>query len=49
VGSLSQGAGNVANDPGLTGLSDAQLKSALPAGFDPAVRGQNPSIDNGYT
>src|ERR1043166_9522133 len=28
----SQGAGNIANDPGITGLSDAQLKSGLPAG-----------------
>jgi hypothetical protein len=44
----SQGAGNVKNDPGITGLSDAQLKSGLPAGFDPAVWGQSPSINNGY-
>ena len=34
-----QGAGNIPNDPGITGLSDAQLKSELPAGFDPAVWG----------
>ena len=44
----SQGAGNIANDPGITGLSDAQLKSELPAGFDPAIWGQSPSINNGY-
>jgi len=44
----AQGAGSVANDPGITGLSDAALKSSLPAGFDPAVWGQSPSINNGY-
>jgi len=44
----SQGAGNIPNDPGITGLTDAQLKSGLPAGFDPAVWGQSPSINNGY-
>jgi hypothetical protein len=44
----AQGAGNIANDPGITGLSDSALKSGLPSGFDPAVWGQNPSINNGY-
>ncbi len=48
VGNLSQGAGNVASDPGLTGLSDVQLKSALPSGFSPPVWGQDASINNGY-
>ena len=33
---------------GVTGLSDAQLKAGLPAGFDPAIWGQNASINNGY-
>jgi The GLUG motif len=33
---------------GVAGLSDAQLKSALPAGFDPRIWGQSPSINNGY-
>ena len=32
----------------LTGLTDAQLKSGLPAGFDPAVWGQSAGINNGY-
>ena len=36
----SQGAGNVLNDPGITGLTDQQLKSGLPAGFDPRVWGR---------
>ena len=48
IGDPSQGAGNIANDPGITGLSDAQLKSGLPAGFDPTIWGQSPSINNGY-
>jgi len=43
-----QGAGTPRNDPGITGLTDAQLKSALPAGFDPNVWGQNAGINNGW-
>jgi hypothetical protein len=48
VSDPSQGAGDVPNDPGIAGLSDAQLKSGLPAGFDPTVWGQSPGINNGY-
>jgi M26 IgA1-specific Metallo-endopeptidase N-terminal region len=48
IANPSQGAGNIANDPGIMGLSDAALKSALPSGFDPAVWGQSASINNGY-
>lgn len=44
----SQGAGSPANDPGITGLTDAQLKASLPAGFDPKVWGRSASINNGY-
>jgi hypothetical protein len=44
----SQGAGNIPNDPGITGLTDAQLKSALPDGFDPNIWSQSPNINNGY-
>ena len=33
---------------GVAGLSDAQLKSALPAGFDPKDLGPIASINNGY-
>jgi len=43
-----QGAGDPLDDPGITGLTDAQLKSALPAGFDPNVWGQSSSINNGW-
>jgi len=44
----SQGAGNISNDPGITGLTDAQLKSTLPNGFGSPVWGQNPNVNNGY-
>ncbi len=44
----ANGAGSPPNDPGITGLSDAQLKSGLPAGFDPSIWAQSPSINSGY-
>jgi len=43
-----QGAGFPPDDPGITGLTDAQLKSSLPTGFDPKIWGQDPNINNGY-
>ena len=43
-----QGAGDIPDYPGITGLTDAQLKSGLPAGFDPNIWGQKKSINNGY-
>ncbi len=43
-----QGAGNVSDDKGLTGLTDAQLKSGLPDGFDPKIWASDPNINNGY-
>jgi hypothetical protein len=43
-----RGVYNIPNEPGITGLTDAQLKSGLPAGFDPAVWAENPAINNGY-
>lgn len=48
VSDPSQGASNVPNDPGITGLTDAQLKSGLPSGFDPTIWTQNAAINNGY-
>jgi hypothetical protein len=47
IGDPSRGAGNIVNDPGITGLSDAQFKSGLPSGFDPAIWAENPSINSG--
>jgi hypothetical protein len=43
----SQGAGNVANDPGIKGLSNTKLQSKLPNGFNPRVWAENPNINNG--
>jgi hypothetical protein len=48
ITNLSRGAGNVANDPGITGETTAQLQSGLPAGFDPTIWAQSPSINNGF-
>jgi hypothetical protein len=48
ISNPAQGAGNVSNDPGLTGLTHAQMKSGLPVGFDPAVWGQSAQVNNGY-
>lgn len=33
---------------GVMGLTDAELKSDLPAGFDPNVWAEDPNINNGY-
>jgi hypothetical protein len=44
----SDGAGDIKNDPGITGLTDTQLKSGLPDGFDPAIWGQSANINSGY-
>jgi hypothetical protein len=33
---------------GASGLTDAQLKAGLPAGFDPAIWGQKADFNNGY-
>ena len=48
VSDPSQGAGNLANAPGITGLTTTQFQSGLPSGFDPSVWGQSPSINGGY-
>jgi hypothetical protein len=48
ITNLSQGAGTPANDPGITGLTSAQLQSGLPAGFSPKIWAENPSINNGF-
>jgi hypothetical protein len=48
ITNLGQGAGNIANDPGITGLTTAQFQSGLPAGFDPTVWAENANIDDGF-
>lgn len=47
ITNLSQGAGNIANDPGITGLTTQQFQSGLPVGFDPSVWAENTGINNG--
>jgi hypothetical protein len=47
INNPSQGAGNIANDPGITGLTTQQLQSGLPAGFDPKIWAEDPNINNG--
>ncbi|HWA90588.1 MAG TPA: hypothetical protein VG889_11160 [Rhizomicrobium sp.] len=46
IASASQGAGNVSNQPGITGLTDIQLKSGLPAGFGSTVWGHDSGINS---
>ena len=48
VSDPTQGAGNIENDPGIAGLTSAQLRSGLRAGFDPKIWGQNAKINHGY-
>lgn len=48
VSDPSEGTGNIANDPGIAGLSDVQLKSGLPTGFDHGVWIWNTGRNNGY-
>ena len=48
VTNLSQGAGNIANDPGITGLTTAQFQSGLPQGFDPKVWAEKANIIDGF-
>jgi hypothetical protein len=47
ISNPSQGAGNVSNDPGLTGLITMQFLSGLPSGFDPAVWTEG-TLNGGY-
>ena len=35
-------------ETGITGLTSAQLQSGLPAGFDPTIWAENPSINGGF-
>ncbi|HTT97447.1 MAG TPA: hypothetical protein VMF58_05320 [Rhizomicrobium sp.] len=44
---LSQGAGNISNDAGITGLTTAELQSGLPAGFNSAIWAESASINDG--
>jgi hypothetical protein len=48
VSDPSRGAGNIANDPGITGLTTAQFQSGLPAGFNKMIWKENATINSGY-
>lgn len=45
---LSQGAGNIDNDPGLTGLTNRQLKSGLPTGFASTIWKEKRTVNRGF-
>lgn len=42
-----QGAGNIANDPGIKGKTTAQLQSGLPKGFSRSIWAEDPNINGG--
>ena len=44
----SEGCGDVPNCQGVTGLTSAELQSALPQGFSPTIWDQKPNINNGF-
>jgi hypothetical protein len=43
----AQGAGNIANDPGITAMTTIELQAGLPPGFDSTIWAENRSINNG--
>jgi hypothetical protein len=45
---VAQGAGNILNDPGITGLTSNQLSSGLPRGFDKKVWRENANMNSGF-
>jgi hypothetical protein len=47
ITNLSQGAGNIPNDPGIKGKTTAQLQSGLPKGFDPKIWAEDSNINGG--
>jgi len=47
IANRSKGAGYPANDPGIKGLTDKQLKSGFPKGFSPKIWNEDPNINNG--
>jgi hypothetical protein len=43
----AQGAGNIAHDPGIKGLTTTQLQAGLPHGFDHSIWAQDAKINDG--
>jgi hypothetical protein len=48
VSDPGQGAGNIANQPGITGLTTAQFLAGLPTGFDSKVWTQKSGVNGGF-
>jgi hypothetical protein len=48
ISDLEQGAGFPTNDPGITGLTTAQLQSKLPYGFDKRYWRIDPNVNGGF-
>jgi hypothetical protein len=48
ITNLGQGAGNIVNDPGITGLTTTEFQFGLPQGFDPKVWAEKSNIDDGF-
>jgi hypothetical protein len=44
---LNNGAGNIANAPGVTGDTTAQLQSGLPSGFSNSIWGESANVNGG--
>jgi hypothetical protein len=44
----AQGAGNIAHDPGIKGLTTTQLQAGLPHGFDHSIWAQDAKINDGF-
>lgn len=47
IADLSDGAGNISNDPGITGLTTAQFQSGLPTGFRAKIWNEESGINGG--
>jgi hypothetical protein len=47
ISNKEQGAGNIADDPGIKGLSNTKLQAGLPKGFNPRVWTENADINGG--
>lgn len=48
ISDTDQGAGNIADDPGIVGRTTSQLQSRLPAGFSAKVWGETAGINGGF-
>jgi hypothetical protein len=47
ITNLSQGAGNIANDPGIAGLTTKEFRSGLPGGFSNKMWREKRKINGG--